>query len=372
VIEGSNYANYVSYNYLGLNGHPAVSVAAKAAIDRYGTSVSASRIVSGERPVHGELERALADVYEAEDCVAMVSGHATNVTVIGHLMGPDDVIVHDSLSHNSIIQGALLSGATRMPFAHNDLDELDRVLRAVRPRAKRCLVIVEGHYSMDGDIPDLPRMIPIVRRHNAYLMVDEAHSLGVLGATGRGVAEHWGIDPNEVDLWMGTLSKTLSACGGYVAGSRDIIDYLRCSAPGFVYSVGMSPPVAAAALAALEVMRAEPERVTRLVSNATIFRDAAREAGLDTGPSIGAAIVPILTGSSIRAARAGDALYKRGINVQPILYPAVPERGARLRFFISSLHDPEELRATARITAEVMAGVKAEKISMADLAKKLL
>ncbi len=371
LIGNRTYDNFVSYNYLGLNGDPRVSGAAKAAIDRYGTSVSASRVVSGERPVHRELEAELAAVYDAEDCLALVSGHATNVTVIGHLVDRDDLIVHDALSHNSIVQGALLSGARRASFPHNDVDELDRLLGAMRPRAKRALVVVEGHYSMDGDVPNLTRLIPVMRRHRASLMVDEAHSLGVLGATGRGIAERCGVDPREVDLWMGTLSKTLSGCGGYIAGGRAVIDYLRCSAPGFVYSVGLSPPVAAAALESLRIMRAESERVARLARNAALFLAECRAAGLDTGGSVGAAIVPVITGSSIRAAKVADALFQRGINVQPIVYPAVPERSARLRFFISSLHDEGAIRRVAAETARALREAEGETISLAELARQL-
>lgn len=370
-IGNRRLLNLVSYNYLGLNGDPRVKAAAKDAIDRYGTSVSASRIVSGERPVHGELEAALAAVYDAEACVAMVSGHATNVTVIGHLVGSGDAIVHDALSHNSIIQGAMLSGALRLQFAHNDPDSLDRVLRSVRPKAKRVLVAIEGHYSMDGDVPDLSAIVRIVRRHGAYLMVDEAHSIGVLGRTGKGIAEHWDFDPSEVDIWMGTLSKTLSGCGGYIAGSRDLVEYLRCSAPGFVYSVGLSPPVAAAALESLRIMQEEPWRVERLNANARLFLDEARAAGLDTGTSIGAAIVPVIIGSSIKAARATDLLFQRGVNVQPILHPAVPERSARLRFFLSSLHTPEQIRTAVNETAQAIRAAEAMKTDFGQLAALL-
>jgi 8-amino-7-oxononanoate synthase len=370
-IDGRPLLNLVSYNYLGLNGDPRVAAAAKQAIDRYGTSVSASRIVSGERPVHRALETGLADLHGTEDCVAMVSGHATNVTTIGHLVGAGDAIVHDSLAHNSILQGAMLSGAQRVQFPHNDAAGLQRVLRSVRSRAKRILVVIEGHYSMDGDVPDLPAMIEAARQHDAYLMVDEAHSVGVLGATGRGVAEHFGIDPSGVDIWMGTLSKTLSGCGGYIAASNEIVDYLRCSAPGFVYSVGLSPPVAAAALAALEIMRAEPERVERLNVNGRLFLEEARAAGLDTGGSIGAAIVPVILGSSIRAARVSDLLFRRGINVQPILRPAVPERSARLRFFLSSLHTPEQIRHAVAETKRAIAEVDSTKLDIGTLATLL-
>lgn len=370
-IQGRRLVNLVSYNYLGLNGDPRVTQAAKDAIDRYGTSTSASRIVSGERPVHGALEAALAELHGTEDCVAMVSGHATNVTVIGHLLGAGDAVVHDALSHNSIIQGAILSGATRHSFAHNDIPALERVLRSVRASAKRVLVVIEGHYSMDGDIPDLAAVIETIRRYDAYLMVDEAHSLGVLGATGRGIAEHSGIDPAAVDIWMGTLSKTLSGCGGYIAASRDIVDYLRCSAPGFVYSVGLSPPVAAAALASVQVMIQEPWRVRRLNENAGLFLAEARAAGLDTGSSIGAAIVPVIIGSSIRAARVADLLFQRGINVQPILHPAVPERSARLRCFLSSMHTESQIRTSVQQIARAIEDVGRMKLDLALLAAKM-
>ena len=371
VIGNQEYDNFVSYNYLGLNGDKRISDAAKAAIDQFGTSVSASRIVSGERVVHRELEEALADVHGTEDALALVSGHATNVTVIGHLVGAEDAIVHDSLSHNSIVQGAMLSGARRLPFPHNDLVELDRLLARVRPSVKRVLVVAEGHYSMDGDVPDLAGLIEVVRRHRASLMIDEAHSLGVLGARGHGIAERCGVDPREVDLWMGTLSKTLSSCGGYVAGSRGLIEYLRCSAPGFVYSVGIAPSVAAAATAALRVMRAEPERVTQLAENASYFLAQCKAAGLDTGSSVGAAIVPVMMGSSIRAATTADRLRRMGVNVQPIMHPAVPERSARLRFFISSLHDREQLARVAAQTAEAFAEASSERIDLARLAIRL-
>ena len=371
MIDGKSYDNFVSYNYLGLNGDPRVAQAAKDAIDRYGTSVSASRIVSGERPIHRALERALAAVYQAEDAIALVSGHATNVTVIGHLVGRDDLILHDSLSHNSIVQGALMSGARRISFPHNDMDELDRMLGASRGQADRALIVVEGHYSMDGDVPDLARLVEIARKHRAHLMVDEAHSLGVLGARGHGIAEHAGVDPKEIDLWMGTLSKTLSGCGGYIAGSAELIDYLKHSAPGFVYSVGLPPPVAAAALASLEIMHAEPERVATLQANGRIFLDACRASGLDTGPSIGSAIVPVMTGSSIVAARAADALFQAGINVQPIIYPAVPENGARLRFFLSELHEPVQLQRVAEQIAMTLASLTGAGVDLGALATKL-
>ena len=346
VIAGREVINFGSYNYLGLNGDARVQAAAKAAIDQYGVSASASRMVSGERPLHGALEAALAAHYQAQAALVFVSGHATNVTVIGHMLGPRDLIVHDAAIHNSCTEGARLSGAKRLSFAHNDWRAADAALAEARRSARRALLVIEGHYSMDGDIPDLPRFIEMARRHDAWLMVDEAHALGVVGARGHGLHEHFGIDPNEVDIWMGTLSKTLSACGGYIAGNASLIEWLRHSAPGFVYSVGLAPALAAAALESLAIMQAEPERVARLQANAALFLGQAREAGFDTGSATAHAIIPVILGSSIAAARYAQLLFARGINVQPIIYPAVAEKAARLRFFLSSEHTEADIRAT--------------------------
>src|SRR5438874_8105324 len=371
LIGNRSYLNFASYNYVELNGDPRVANAAKAAIDRYGTSVSASRPVSGERPIHRELERALARIHGAEDSIALVSGHSTNVTIIGHLLGRNDVIVHDAFIHNSIVQGAILSGARRVPFRHLDPDAADKVLAEARPRHGHALLVIEGHYSMDGDVPDLAGFVAVARRHRAWLMVDEAHALGVLGPRGFGSADRAGIDPGEVDIWMGTLSKSLVFCGGYIAGRKDLIDYLKRMAPGFVFSVGMAPPAAAAALAAGEILQREPERVARLNERAALFLGLAREAGLDTGGSIGAAIVPIITGSSIRAGRLAEAMFRRGINVQPILYPAVPERAARLRLFLTAEHSEAQLREAVAILQEESRAVAAEPTDLAAVARHL-
>ena len=371
LIGNKTYINFASYNYIGLNGHPRISDAAKAAIDRYGTTVSASRPVSGERPLHRELEQALARLHGCEDCVALVGGHSTNVTVVGHLLGRNDLIVHDALIHNSIAQGAALSGARRAPFPHLDHVAADRLLGDLRPRYDRALLVIEGHYSMDGDVPDLPRFIAVARRHRAWLMVDEAHALGVLGPRGFGTADRFGVDPGEVDIWMGTLSKSLVSCGGYIAGKKELIDYLKHSAPGFVFSVGMAPAAAAAALAAVELLQSEPERVRRLNDRGALFLRLAREGGLDIGGSIGASIVPVITGSSIGAGRLAQAMFQRGINVQPILYPAVPERAARLRFFLTATHTEEQIRDGVRILLEESRRVASEPRDLAAVVRHL-
>lgn len=351
-IGGREYINYASYNYLGFSGHPDIAEAAKTAIDCYGTSVSASRLVSGERPIHRELEQAIAKAYGVDDAIVLVSGHATNVTTIGYLFGSKDLILHDELVHNSILQGITLSGARRLPFPHNDWAALDKILAAQRHHFERVLIVLEGIYSMDGDYPNLPRFVEIKHKYKTFLMVDEAHSFGVMGKTGLGIREHFDLDGGCVDIWMGTLSKTLAGCGGYIAGEMALVEHLKFLAPGFLYSVGMSPPLAAASLAALKCMQQEPERVTVLQKRGQFFLEQAKAVGIDTGTSTGLAVIPAITGSSIRAARLSAALFERGINVQPILYPAVPEKSARLRFFVSYQHTEAQIQQTVQATAE--------------------
>ena len=359
-IGGRTIVNFSSYDYLGLNGHPEVAAAAKQAIDRYGTSVSASRLSGGERQVHRDLEAALARLHGSEDALAFVSGHATNVSVIGTLLGPQDLIICDALVHNSVFEGARLSGAKRIVCTHGDLEAVERALRLNRARHRRALVVVEALYSMDGDMPDLSTLVKIKRRYGAWLMVDEAHSIGVLGASGRGIAEEQDIDPSTVDIWMGTLSKTLAAAGGYIAGSRPLIELLKYYTPGFVFSVGLSPPLAAAATAALELMQREPERVAALRRNGTAFVAGARARGLDVGPSIGAAIVPVIVGNSPDAVILAQRLLERGYNLVPAIFPGVAENQARLRFFLTSQHSQEQIDAVLDTTAEELERIRRE------------
>ena len=354
-IDGRELVNFSSYNYLGLSGDPRVSTAAAEAITRYGTSVSASRLLSGDKPLHRTLEAELADALGTADALVMVSGHATNVTTIGSLVGPQDIVVHDALAHDSIIQGARLSGAVRRPFPHADWAALDTLLTELRPRFRRVLIVIEGVYSMDGDIPDLPRFIEVKKRHNALLYVDEAHSFGTIGATGLGIGEHHGADRADVDVWMGTLSKSLASCGGYIAGSAQLIQYLKYTTPGFIYSVGLPPASAGASLEALRIMRAEPWRVQRLRQTAELFLSTARSAGIDTGSSRDTAVVPCIVGDSKRTLRLADGLFRRGINVNPILHPAVDENEARLRFFVTSDHSQTQVRETVDILADELA-----------------
>ena len=364
-IGDKSYINFASYDYLGLNQHPDVGAAATAAIAQFGTSVSASRLVAGERPLHRELEQAIARYYDTEDAITYVSGHATNVSAIATIVGPKDVIFYDDFVHNSASTGAKLSGAKLVPFNHNDPEDLERKLAEHRENHKFALVLIEGLYSMDGDIPDLARFIDVKRRYGAWLMIDEAHSIGVLGATGRGIAEHAGVDPREVDVWMGTLSKTLSSCGGYIAASRELITVLKYQSPGFVYSVGLPAASTAAALKSFELLEHSQDRVAKLQENGRFFMQECQALGLDTGLSAGFAVVPVIVGDTVKAIQLTARLFQRGVNALPIIYPAVQLKTDRVRFFITSEHTHEQLSYSAKVTREEMDALFSKKAKSA-------
>jgi 8-amino-7-oxononanoate synthase len=368
--NGEPLLNFSSYDYLGLNSHPAVLDAAAAALRTFGVSCSASRLVGGERSIHQEFERDLAAFLGVADCIAMVSGHATNVTTIGTLLGPGDLIVHDELAHNSVLEGARLSGAARLSMPHNDLDWLEQTLASRRLQHRRVLIAVEGLYSMDGDTPDLARLIDIKNAFDAWLMVDEAHALGVLGATGRGSAEAQGVNPADVEIWMGTLSKSLGSTGGYIAGSASLVALLKAKAPGFVFSVGLPPVLTAAAHTALSLLQSEPWRVDRLRSNGEILHRALQQAGLDTALSEGHAIAPVVIGDSPTTALVANMINQRGVSAPPIVHPAVPERRARLRLFASASHEPAQIEQAVGIVAEAMGEARAIIASKLRLAQR--
>jgi len=358
IVNEQEYVNYATYNYLGLSGHPRLIAAAAAASRAFGTSSSASRTTSGDKPIHRALERAIAKLLGVDDAVCYVGGHSTNVSFLGKFVGPADLILHDELAHDSIIQGAKLSGAARVPFRHNSAAALDAFLRDRRARYRRVVIAVEGVYSTDGDIAPLRALVDVKRRHGALLMVDEAHSIGALGVRGGGVREHAELAGADVDIWMGTLSKAFASCGGYIAGSRSLVELVKYTSPGFIYSVGMTPANAAMALEAIQVMIEEPQRVRDLEHRAELFRRECKALGLDTGLSKGSAVVPVLVGDSLQCMRLAQSLFRRHINVTPMVHPAVKNDAARLRFFISALHTEDQLRETARITAAELAEIR--------------
>jgi 8-amino-7-oxononanoate synthase len=338
---GTEITNFSGYDYLSLIRDPEVRHAARDAIDRFGSSAGASRLVSGETPVHKALEARLAGFVGVESALTFVSGHGTNVTIIGFLFGKADVIIHDACIHNSVLEGIRLSGAQRWSFGHNDIQDLDRKLADAR-HFRHVLVVVEGVYSMDGDVPDLAGIVGLRARHDFVLMVDEAHALGTIGRTGRGIAEYCRVHPKDVDIWIGTLSKTLVSCGGYVAANEDLIDFLRYHCPGFVFSTGLPPVNAAAALAALTIVERSPERVHELQDKAAYFRKKAQLARLDIGAAENAPIFPVYMPQDAAIA-AGSMLRAQGINAFPIIYPAVQKHAARVRFFINRDHRYEQI-----------------------------
>lgn len=346
IIEGEEKINYSTYNYLGLNGDKRINEFVMEAVEHYGTSVSGSRLLSGEIELHERLERRIAGFLGTEDAIVFVGGHSTNVNIIGNIVGPQDLILHDSLAHNSSVQGCILSHAKRMHFRHNDMEHLERTLKKFREKFRRVLIIAEGIYSMDGDICDLPELIRLKKEYGAMLMIDEAHSFGTIGDCGRGITSYYEADPADVDILMGTLSKSAASCGGYIAGSSRFIKYLRYNSPGFVFSCGMTPANTAAACRAIELFEEESFRIEKLHRNSQYFLSKLSLMGYDTGLSEGTPIIPIILGDSHRAIDMSNDLFREGINALPIVYPAVKENEARIRFFISASHTREDLDRT--------------------------
>lgn len=347
-----HFVSFANYDYLGLADHPQVKAAAHRAVDEFGVGALASRLVGGERSTHQKFEDDLASFIGTEATLSLVSGYLTNLTVITHLMARRDAIFLDELSHNSVASGARNSDATQIVFRHNDLDHLDQLLTEHRENYRNVLIVVESLYSMDGDTVDLKRLVEIKERHQVWLLVDEAHSIGVMGERGRGLCEYAGVDPARVDLIIGTLSKSFASCGGFVAGKRGLIDWMKFTLPGFVYSVGLSPVITAAAAKALELIQTENWRVEKLRHNAEFLRDTAQAAGLDTGPAIGRAVVPILFNSVWETMAVSQHLLAHGVYVPPVVQVGVPKDKPRLRFFISASHTEDEIRQVVQLIVD--------------------
>jgi len=329
VVEGKTMLMFASYSYLGLLRHPKIDAAAMNAIAHFGTGTHGVRILAGTTTLHQELETALAEFKGTDDAIAYSSGYVTNLATIS-----------DKLNHASIVDGCLLSRAEFVRFRHNDMEDLAHQL-AKAPRHAGKLVVVDAVFSMDGDIVDLPHVVELCHRYNAKLMVDEAHSLGVLGRHGRGIEEHYGME-GCVDLKMGTLSKTIPAIGGYVAGDRETIMFLKHTARAFVFSAALPPPVCAAAIAALEVIQEEPERRHALQRNVEHFIGGLKARGFDTARSQ-TPIVPIIVGSDERAYQMTSLMQKSGIFVMPVVSPAVPPNTARLRANVTAAHSEADI-----------------------------
>ena len=345
VVDGREVINLGAYNYLGMSGHPETKRAAIAAIEQYGTSASGSRTLAGEKTLFQELEEAIARWKHTESAIVLTGGHATNVTFIGNFCGEGDLILYDALSHNSIVQGCKLSSAESKSFPHNDISALEQILRSVQGRYTKVLIVVEGVYSMDGDIAPIPEFVRLRREYGCFLMVDEAHSSGVIGERGGGVDDYFSLAPDDVDIKMGTLSKALGCCGGYIAASRAIVDYLKYSLPGFVFTAGISPPLAAACKRAVELLQEDPSIVARLHANIAHFIQGAKARGFDTMRAAESAIVPVFVGEDAAAFSASRHMLERGIFVPPAVFPAVARGQSRLRFSISAAHSFAQLDA---------------------------
>ncbi|MFD7899426.1 bifunctional SDR family oxidoreductase/pyridoxal phosphate-dependent aminotransferase family protein [Streptomyces sp. NPDC059743] len=339
-FDGRWFLNLASYSYLGLVGHDYIDQQAQRALERHGTGAHGVRLLAGTLHLHRELELTIARFLGTEDAIVFSSGYMANVATVGALAGPDDVIIGDVYNHASILDGYRLSGAKVITYAHNDLADLERALRTAGGAGR--LVVTDAVFSMDGDIADLPGIVELCERYDAPLMVDEAHSLGVLGATGRGITEHFGIDPARVPIKMGTLSKTVPSAGGYVAGSSDLVFALKNNARGWMFSAAATPTQTAAAKAAIEVMEAAPTLAGELRTTTDRYRDKLRRLGFNTLASE-SPVVPILCGSAEQAQTMARLCQRDGLFVQPIVYPAVPRALPRLRTIVNLSHSDDDL-----------------------------
>lgn len=340
IVNGREMGMYASYSYLGLIGHPRINKAAREAVDRYGTGTHGVRTLAGSLPIHNELEETIADFKGTESAVTFSSGYVTNLSVISSMVGRGDYVISDKLNHASIVDGCMMSGAKMLRFKHNDMQQLEQRLQQAGEGATK-LVVADSVFSMDGDIIDLPAVVELCRQYDAWLMIDEAHSVGVLGETGRGIEEHFDM-PNVIDIKMGTLSKTIPSVGGYIAAQQEIIQYLRHTSRGYIFSAALPPAQAAAANEAFKVILDEPERVANLRMISDHFISGLKERGFDTMLTE-TAIVPVLCGSDEQAYMMTAEAQRNDIFVLPVVSPAVPHGLARLRATVTAAHKVEEI-----------------------------
>ncbi len=345
-VEGARLLMMSSYSYLGLNRDPRIISAAQEAIGRYGTGTHGVRLLAGSLPIHRDLERTLARIKGSADAIVYGSGYAANVGTIAALCGPRDSVFVDKEDHASIIDGCRLSGAKMIRFRHNDVGDLDRNLSQVDSSTGSRLVVVDGVYSMNGDIADLPALRGACDRHGALLMVDEAHSLGLLGSRGFGIEDHF-LRNDLVDIRMGTLSKAIPSVGGYVAGPVRLVEFLKHTARPFIFSAALSPGQTAAALTGLNILEEEPWRVHHTRALANRLRNLLREAGFDTGSSE-TAIIPIMAGTNERAVAFASACQQEGLIALPIVAPAVPPGTERLRVTVTAAHQEQDVDFAAK------------------------
>jgi len=348
LVHGREMGMYASYGYLGLLGHPRINEAAKKAVDKFGTGTNGVRMLAGTLTIHTELEETIAEFKHTETAITFTSGYATNLTVISALMGRGDYVLSDKLNHASIVDGCLMSGAEFRRFKHNDIEDLAHRLQQI-PEGAAKMVVADAVFSMDGDVIDLPSVAAICKKYGAYLMIDEAHSVGVLGKTGRGIEEHFGLD-NVIDIKMGTLSKTIPSVGGYIAGSKELINYLRNNSRAYMFSAALPPAQAAAANEAFKVILDEPWRIEKLNHNSQLFIHGLKSVGFDTLLTT-TAIVPVLCGSDELAFTMTREVQHHDVFVLPVVSPAVAEGLARLRATVTAAHEPSEIERAIDVIA---------------------
>ena len=361
-MEGAERVMLGSNNYLGLTGDPRVMAGARDALERYGTGLTGSRLLNGTIALHTELEAELADWMGTEDAIVFTTGHQANLGTLGTLLAPGDTVIADSGDHASILDGCLLSRAKLRAFRHNRLDKLERALERGVQDGGGLLVVVDGVFSMEGDVADLPAITELCRAYGARLMVDEAHGAGVLGARGAGTAELMGVE-DAVDLRMGTFSKSLASCGGFVAGPHEVVDYLRVQSRAFLFTAAAVPAAVGAALAALRVVRSPdgPPLLAAVLENARRLEDGLEAIGYRViRGTVTTPIVPVLVGDDWKAVLLWRALYDAGVFVNVALHPAVPPGGALLRTSVMATHDGATLDRALEAFAKVKREFEAE------------
>jgi 8-amino-7-oxononanoate synthase len=361
-MEGRETIMLGSNNYLGLTGDERVKQAARDALETYGTGLTGSRLLNGTTPLHLELERELAEFMETEDAIVFTTGHQANVGCIGTILEPGDTVICDSGDHASILDGCKLSGARLRPFRHNQMPKLEKMLERAAGDGGGVMVIVDGVFSMEGDLCDLPAIVELCGSYGARLMVDEAHAVGVLGARGAGTAELFGLE-DRIDLRMGTFSKSLASCGGFIAGPADVVEYLRIASRPFIFTASAVPAAVGAALAALRIIRAEGlELMARLLDNAAYLRQGFRELGLvvvepgrlSDGSEATTPVVPVVVGEDWQAVLLWKALFDAGVYTNVAIHPAVPPGGALLRTSLMASHQRGQLDRALEIFAETI------------------
>ena len=350
MADGRDMIMLASYSYLGLIGHPRIESASIAAIEKYGTGAGGVRLLTGTTDLHEQLEARIASFAKREDACVYSSGYVTNIAIITGLTGPGDLVLMDKLDHASIVDGCLLSGAKWHTYRHNDMDHLEKLLAKNAGQYNTILVVADSVFSMDGDVMDLPRTKELCERYGARLMVDEAHSIGSLGATGHGIEEHFDM-VGSIDLKMGTLSKSIPSVGGYLAGSRDLVDYQRHMSRPFIFSAALPPAQTAAALEAFNVIEDEPWRVADLHRIQALYTDGLKAQGWDTMDST-TCVVPVLVGDEAKTMDLTRMLFDRGVFVCPIVHPAVPKGSDRLRTCLMATHTEEDVAQALDAFAE--------------------